>query len=197
MLALLGIHNQREPKIDKPDFSVGAKHDVFGFNVPVNDILRMTMLQGLQELKRLKGYEQLVLLCAILGDDLDDVSACTEFHDEVNVGLVIVRLKVRAYVRVVHRAHQLNLSIDTSQVTSGHTPPINELDSHLHSLIRQIGSQEDPAKRSSTKYFGANLVLSLKLTVILSALDPPKVFTWLFRSTLLVLNGDAVSHSSL
>lgn len=164
------INNQCETKVNESDLAVSSEHDVFWLDVPVDNILRMAMLKSSQQFEELQGYIGLILFFRILCDGFHNFSAGAEFHDEVNVLLVIVSLIVGADVWVIYGTHKLDFTIYAVQFILVHFGLVHNFDGHLHCGIFQVCTEENLAERSSAQNVFVDLVLFLELGDVLSTL---------------------------
>ena len=100
-------------EIDKLDQSTWTIHDIFWFDISVNDALRMAMLKCLEQIKHDLGRLLFIEWLLPLGDFLEKLTTRAKLHAEVNVFGIIVGLIVLDDVRMVNLLHELHLIFQT------------------------------------------------------------------------------------
>ena len=99
-------------EVYKLDFSIGIKHDVLRLDISMNNILSMAMMEGLQKLIELEGYEFLVHIFLVAEYLIGKFTTCTELHDEVYFVPVFICFEVLDYVWMINLIQHHNLSFN-------------------------------------------------------------------------------------
>jgi len=112
-----------ETEVHQAHFTVSAKHDIFWLDIAVRNSESMAMLKSLQTLQdnvcspafsiRLSFFDAVFVT-------IEEFASRAQLHDQVQVVLVIVRLKVLDNVGVVNLPQQINLIHDRRQIFRRH-----------------------------------------------------------------------------
>ena len=100
----------REPKIDKLDVAVLAKHDIFWLDIPMKNVLSMAMLQRISHFAQVTCHCFLIIIIDHPGPYhfLRELSTFAKLHHQVNILFVFVSLMVLDNIGVVDLLQNLN-----------------------------------------------------------------------------------------
>ena len=139
-------------KVDKTDLVIFGDHDIVRFDVSVYYILGMAMVNCLKKLLHVGGRLNLVEV-VLLSNLFEKRLALSQLHDQIDVSLVIVRLKVLYDVRVVHLIQQHYFGIYLRQVVL-ELFFVQDFDGDFEICFEQIMCGEDFTEAACPDHFG-------------------------------------------
>lgn len=114
------VHLASEAEVDELNSAIWLiEHNVLRFNVSVNDLLTVDVVERTQKLKHDLSSVLFIEFLFLARALLNEFAAGAEFHAEVDEALILVRLVVVNYVRVIHLLDGLHLLVDVVDLLLG------------------------------------------------------------------------------
>lgn len=108
-----------ETEVDETHRVVIGDHDIVGLDIPVNNVLRVAMIDGLKQTLHVPGrrcfWKRLI---GLLSDLLEKLSTSDVFHDQVNVFQIVVGLVILYDIRMVKRMQDGDFLHDAINIIS-------------------------------------------------------------------------------
>lgn len=144
-------------EVDQTYRVVVGDHDIVRLDIPMNDILRVTMVDRLEQTFHVacrgRLSERLIgLLCYFL----EQLGACDVFHDQVDVFLVVVGLVVLNDVGMVKRVQDRDFLHNAIDVIA-ELNFVQHFDSDLKVFVMLVRREEYTSEGTDAEYFGLRI----------------------------------------